>query len=302
MTAFQEEPPAVARQRVRRALRQARQATPMSQGDVAKKLSWSLSKVQRIEAGEVAVSVTDLRALLELYDVADEEVIAQLAADARTSRRQRWVTPPEHRTFLTAGLRQLIQFESQAIEIKAYQPVLVPGVLQTPGVAEVILDFGTNRITDEERRVRFDVRMVRQRRLFERDDGPHYFLILDESVIKRHVGGLAIMAEQLEMLHELAQRPKVHIRVVPFEKGALVGIVAPFQMLRLSDDEHDTVIYLESYIRDHILHDPEEIRYFEKVFEELWGACLTEQATMRAIAAEAAVLRSALDAESRSIE
>jgi hypothetical protein len=273
----------------------------MSQGDVAKKLSWSLSKVQRIEAGEVAVSVTDLRALLDLYDVTDEGVIAQLAVDARTSRRQRWVTPSEHRAFLTPALRQLIQFESQAAEIKAYQPVLVPGVLQTPGVAEAILNFGSNRITDEERRVRFDVRMVRQRRLFERADGPQYFLILDESVIKRHVGGAAVMAEQLEMLHDLARRPEMHIRVVPFEKGALVGIVAPFQMLRLSDDDDDTVIYLESYIKDDILHDPEELRYFKKVFEELWDACLTEEATMRAIAAEAANLRSALDAESRSI-
>src|SRR6266511_4790410 len=106
MAARQEEFPAVARQRVRRALRRARQATPMSQGAVASRLGWSLSKMQRIEGGEVGVSVTDLRALLDVYGVVEPERIERLAEDARISRRQRWVTAPEYREHLTPGLRE----------------------------------------------------------------------------------------------------------------------------------------------------------------------------------------------------
>jgi transcriptional regulator with XRE-family HTH domain len=111
MGAAREEPPAVARQRVRRALRKARQATGLVQGDVAQRLNWSQSKVQRIESGAVGVSVTDLRALLGVYGIRDEALIEQLVKDAAISRRQRWSVPAEHREHLTSGLRQLLQFE-----------------------------------------------------------------------------------------------------------------------------------------------------------------------------------------------
>jgi transcriptional regulator with XRE-family HTH domain len=298
MAALQGEPTAVARQRVRRALRRARQDTTLSQGDVAKKLGWSLSKVQRIEAAEVAVSLTDLRALLEVYGIVDPEVVARLSNDAQVSRRQRWVTPADYREHLTPALRSLLQFESEAVAIRAYQPVLIPGVLQTPAVAEIILSWSTNRITDDQRRVRLDVRMLRRKQTVEDDAGPEYLLILDESVIKRHIGGAKVMAEQLETLAEFAQRPNVRVRVVPLEKGALVGLVEPFQVLSLSDEEDDTVVYREFYNGDQILHDTVDSSEFREIFDQLWAAALGEDATVGRIAAEAAVLRSSTDAES----
>jgi transcriptional regulator with XRE-family HTH domain len=79
----QGESPAVARRRVRLALKRAREALGLSQTAVARKMDWSLSKVQRIEAGDNAVSGTDLRALLDLYQVTDEEEIEQLQEEAR---------------------------------------------------------------------------------------------------------------------------------------------------------------------------------------------------------------------------
>jgi transcriptional regulator with XRE-family HTH domain len=299
MAALQGEPPAVARQRVRRALRQGRQKTPLSQGDVAKKLGWSLSKVQRIEAAEVAVSVTDLRALLDVYGIVDPDMIARLSNDAQVSRRQRWVTPPEYREHLTPSLLSLLQFESEAVAIRAYQNVVIPGVLQTATVAEQVLEWGRSRITDEQRRVRFDVRMERRKQITENPHGPRYLLILDESVIKRPVGPPEVMAEQLEALGEVAQSPNLSVRVVPFEKGAKIGLVDSFQVLNLSDDPDDAVVYRESYNSDRIIDDPAEVRYCRDIFEEMWAASMTEEATARAIAAEAAKLRTQLDDDYR---
>jgi transcriptional regulator with XRE-family HTH domain len=301
MVAFQEDAPAVARQRVRRALRQARQATPLSQGDVAKKLGWSLSKMQRIEAGEVGVSLTDLRALLDVYGISDEAEVARLTVDARTSRRQRWWTAPEYRQHLTPALRQLIQFETGATAITAYQPNYFPGILQTPAVAQSILDSWS--LSDEDRQVRFDVRMMRGKSLIERADGPDYRLVLDESVIKRRIGGSKITAEQLEFVAQAGQRPHIHIRVVPFAKAAYIGALAPFQILDLSHDVDDAVLYREPYKRDEIIHDVAEIAFHRDAFENLWKASLNEQATLRAMVAEAAQLRSSLDYEaSESID
>jgi transcriptional regulator with XRE-family HTH domain len=295
MAATQGEPPAVARQRVRRALREARQAIGLSQGEVAKRLGWSLSKMQRIEGGEVGVSITDLRALLDVYGITDVDEVARLIADAQTSRRQRWVTSREYREHLPPALRQLMQFETEATAIRAYQPVLIPGVLQTPAVAETVLNWNSNAISEDDRRVRFEVRMQRRRQTVENSAGPEYLLILDESVIKRHIGGALVMAEQLEALAEAARRPNICVRLVPFEQSALAGLADAFQILNLSENDDDGVVYRESYDDDRILHDPAEVLYFRKVFEEILAVSLTEAATQRAIVAEAMKLRSSLD-------
>jgi transcriptional regulator with XRE-family HTH domain len=295
MAAFQGEPPAVARQRVRRALRQAREATSISQGDVAKELGWSLSKMQRIEGGEVGVSLTDLRALLQLYGITDEAEIERLRADARISRRQRWLISPEHRKHLSPALRQLIQFEAEATAIKAYQPVLIPGVFQTPAVAKTVLNWNNRAISDENRRVLFDVRMQRRMRTVEDREGPAYQLVLDESVIKRHIGGASVMAEQLEALLYVAELPHISVRLVPFEKSAEAGLADAFEIVTLSDDEDDAVLYRESYESDRIVHDPTEVLYFRKIFDQIVGVALSEEATHRRIAAEAMNLRTLPD-------
>src|SRR5690349_16350604 len=131
MSAEQGELPAVSRRRVRLALRKARENIGLSQGTVARSLSWSLSKLQRIELGEVAVSPTDLRALLDAYGVTDPVVIEPLIAETRTARRERYWNAEENRDRLSPALRQLAQFEVAATRIRVFQPALVPGLLQT---------------------------------------------------------------------------------------------------------------------------------------------------------------------------
>jgi hypothetical protein len=247
----------------------------------------------------VAVSLTDLRALLDVYGVIDPEVIARLSSETHVSRRQRWVTPADYREHLTPALLALLQFESEAVAMRSYQNVVIPGVLQTAAVAEQVLEWGRNRITEDQRRVRFDVRMERRKRITEDPGGPRYLLILDESVIKRHVGGPDVMAEQLDALNLATESRNVSIRVVPFEKGARIGLVDSFQILNLSDDPGDAVVYRETYGSDRIIDEQAEIDYCREIFEEMWAASLTEEATQRAIAAEAAKLRSHLDDDYR---
>jgi transcriptional regulator with XRE-family HTH domain len=295
MGAAKEEPPAVARQRVRRALRKARLAAGLVQGDVARRLNWSLSKVQRIESGDVAVSVTDLRALLGIYGVQDEAVIEQLAGDAAISRRQRWSVPAEYREHLTPGLRQLLQFEDQATAIRAYQPFVVPGVLQTPATAEYLLSWFDKSLTEEDRKVRFDVRMLRAKRITDSEQAPTYLLMLDEAVLSREIGGRATMAEQLESVVDLAQRPNIHLRIVRLAEGGMAGMLGPFTVLDLSEDDHeDTVLYRESHSDDEVTYDPEVVAYYRARFEDLWPRCYDESGSLRLVRAAAAAMRASL--------
>jgi transcriptional regulator with XRE-family HTH domain len=280
--------PAVARQRVRRELRRARRGTELTQTDVARQIGWSLSKVQRIESGEVAVGETDLRALLDLYGVTANDVVTRLSEDARLARRERWSTRPEYRKFLTPGLRRLLQFEVVATQIRAYQPFLLPGVLQTPATAERVINLSGSNLTPDERRVRFELRMRRRKDLIDNPDGPSYYLVIDEAVLLRNIGGDRIVAEQLEDLAEVAaNNPRVVVRIVPLTEGhsARIGMLGPFTLMSLSDDEDDSVLYREAFIDDHLDHDIEVIRPFRDAFERLWELSLPEAATVRAIQA-----------------
>ena len=303
------ESPAVARRRVRLALRRARHATDplLSQSDVARRIGWSLSKVQRIEAGDVTVSGTDLRALLDLYGGFSPEEIEELVEDARISRRQRWWTKPEYREHLTPAVLKLMGFEAEAAEIRAYQPGVVPAVLQTPETAEAILGFWNASLT-EKRRVRHDVRALRQQEIIEREDPPRYYLILDESVLLRDVGGPKIAAEQMDALAAAAQRPAVHIRVVPLARGAFMALLGPFSIVDLDEregrepddaDQEDAVLYREGWNIDDITEDHKLVREHREYFEVLWNQSLDEEVSLRLITARAAVLRSELDRPDR---
>lgn len=296
VSAAHQDPPAVARQRVRRALRAFREASPWSQGEVASKLGWSLSKMQRIEGGEVAISVTDLLALLDVYQVDDEALIGRLVADTKTARRQRYVTAPDHRRYLTPALLELMQFEQRAVSIKTYQPHSYPGVLQTPAVAELILAAWQDRLTPDQRRVRYETRMARRTTILNRPANElEYFVILDESVINRRFGDDTTTAEQLDDLATIAERRNMHVRVVPFFDGEYTRSLSSFHILRVSDSDGDAILYSESNDRDELIKEPADVAYYDQAFDAVWRRSLAEDRTLRFLSSRSAALRVQID-------
>jgi transcriptional regulator with XRE-family HTH domain len=288
------ESPAVARRRVRLALRGAREERGLTQGQVAKALDWSLSKVQRIESGEVSVSTTDLRALLAYFKIEDSDLVDQLMDDARTSRRQRWYTDSTYREHLTPGTLLLLQFESEATAIRSFALTLIPGLVQTPAYAKVALETATAVLSAEQRRVRYEVRMRRREQVLDRPDPPEYLLLLDESALWREIGGARVTAEQLEALLDLAGRPDVHIRVIPFAEAAAVALLGPFTVFDIGE-ERDAVLYREGYDQDEIIQADGHVQHHREIFEALWARSLDEPASERLIRARAASLLSSLD-------
>jgi hypothetical protein len=133
--------------------------------------------------------------------------------------------------------------------------------------------------------------------VIDRPNGPDYFLILDEAVIKRRFAGAKVTAEQLEDIIEVAQRPHIHIRIVPLARGADMAPVGSFIIVDLGEESDDSVLYREYYDRDELLHDNDAVEFHRSVFERLWGISRDETATLRAFIAEAAQLRSSLDNE-----
>lgn len=266
--------------------------TPGSR-EVAERLGWSLSKVQRIEIGAATVSVTDLRALAELYDAFAPDRLADLANAARIARRSRWSIAPEYQRYLTPALIDLMGYEAKATVTKAYQPVLVPGVLQTPEMADYILNYWQGVIGEEQRRVRHEVRMLRRRQIVERAGAADYRLVLDESVLGRNIGGRRLWAAQMEELEKLVGLSAVHIRVLPLSKGGVMGLLGPFAVIGLEED--DAVVYRETWDKDEVVDDVTVVGDHDRYFESMWAEALPEDATARLIRATAASLRADLD-------
>jgi transcriptional regulator with XRE-family HTH domain len=292
------ESPAVARRRLRLALRRAREAKSLTQGEVAKRLDWSLSKVNRIESGEVTISSTDLQALLRLFDITDDETVAKLIADARASRRRGWWDEPVYRQHLTPATMQMLQFETEASAIRVFQPVLIPGVLQTHDYASFIMNFFTEDLDEATRRARLDIRMQRYAQVFGRSDPPDYFLLLDESVLYRQMGGPRVMSEQLGELLVHIRKPRIRLRVLEMPDAITLTMLGQFTIFDLGDEEN-AVLYHESIIQDEIVHNPDLIRFHRQHFDQKWEQAMDEDASARFIELRAAEMRSSIDRRPR---
>jgi transcriptional regulator with XRE-family HTH domain len=284
--------PAAARRRLRFALRAARDTAQLTQADVAERLEWSVSKVNRIENGEVTISATDLRALMELLGVTDPATADQLTTWARTARSRGWSDNPEFRAHLTPALRQLIQYEAEATAIRCFQPTVMPGALQTPEYARSILDFWVE-LPDETRAARQAVRAERRARLFERPGRPLFLLLLDESVVQRQVGGPAVMADQLRSLLAMIRDGELILRIVPLVHGANLGPTGGFMILDLEDYEN-AILYREIGLDDDNIRDDDTVAHYRRAFERMWDVALSPEQSNALIEGQAAVLNASI--------
>jgi transcriptional regulator with XRE-family HTH domain len=275
------ESPAVARRRLRLALRRVREAQRVTQSQIAEALEWSLSKVNRIESGDVTISNTDLRALLEFLGVTDAAVIEHLTDQARASRQRGWWDQPQYREHLTPSTLQLLQFESEATAIRTFQPTLFPGLLQTREYAAAILDVFADAPGGAAPDVRLAARMRRRAQLLERPDPPTYYVVVEESVVQRHVGGRPVMVGQLRSIIDTSHSSAAIIRVLPLARGA-PSMLGAFTIFDLGDEEN-AVLYREYVVGDEIVESPEDIRRYRQMFEQIWDNSLSDEESVRLI-------------------
>jgi transcriptional regulator with XRE-family HTH domain len=288
----QRESPAVARRRLRLGLRRLREASGLTQSEVADRLKVSLSKVARIELGESSVSNADLQALLRVFDVTDEKQSAELNRHWEAARARAWWDDSRYRTHVTPGTIELLQFESDARTIYTFHPTLVPGIVQTPAYSEAILALWPDLPTAE-RDIRLDFRMRLREHVLDRPDRPGLVLIIDESVLSREVGGPRLMIEQMRDLLAVGGDERIAIHVLPLAPFAVLSLEAPFVLLEMGDE--DFVLYKESTLTDELLDNPDVVARYRGIVKQMLAKSLSVDASMRLIEAKAATLASALD-------
>jgi transcriptional regulator with XRE-family HTH domain len=267
--------PAVQRRRLRAELRRVRQEAGETQEQVAVAMDWSLSKLIRIENGSVGISTNDLKVLLGHYGIAADDRVKELIELARAARERSWWNM--YKDVASPRLLQYTEYEAAAMIARNFEPLLIPGLLQTEEYArEVIKEFSRHPPKDRLDAL-LSLRLKRQKLLKRTEPPPWFFFILDEGVVRRLVGSKDVMDGQIRHLIELASRDNVTIEVVPFSAGINHGMQGPFIVLEFPEAEDDDVLYLESTRGDLINRDdPEEILVYREIFEELRHMSLGE--------------------------
>lgn len=246
--------PLLYQRRLRTELLTARLKKELTQQQVADAMEWSLSKVNRIEKAKSGISTNDLKALLRLYEITDEEQTEELVAMARAARQTPWWRR-RYSEVASKELLDLIDYESASSSISQFETIFVPGILQTEDYASAILHvFHGDKYAPERLAALVDLRTRRRELLTRRDT--KFSLVMDESVIHRVVGGPSVMRQQLETLVASAELPNVTIRIVPFTVGSYPGMKGSFELVEFDDMPDENIVFVEEQSGSFFDEDP----------------------------------------------
>lgn len=221
----------------------------LTQEQVAEELEWSGSKLIRIEGGRSAITKVDLDALLNRYGITSESTRERLQALNRGARDRGWWV--KYRNDIAPTYLEYVGLEAGASFIRQFESGFVPGLLQTPEYAEAVTvkSVDPERVDAAQIEKIVGLRLQRQSELEQRSVPPRRYYVVDEAVIRRHIGiskDPAIMPHQLRSIADKAERDVlITVRVMPFKAGAHRGLPGPFTLLEF-DGELADVLYIDA--------------------------------------------------------
>jgi hypothetical protein len=279
--------PTLRRRRLSAVLRRLRAEDGRAAKEVAEVLEWPPSKLTHMERNEWKLPrVQDIRVLLDVYGVTDERQRDELVRLARDARQRGWWHP--YRDMISERYSTYIGLEAEASALLTYQPMIVPGLLQTDDYARALMRSGSARIDADEIERRVEVRVERQQ-ILTGQDPVSLWAVIDEAALRRPVGGPETMSAQLAYLHKAAQTSHVTLQMIPFASGAHAGVgKGSFTILQFPSEMDRDAVYLDNFAGELFIEDAEDVDRFHVAFRHLVGAALSPVDTLKLLAAEMA--------------
>ncbi|MFI7596388.1 helix-turn-helix domain-containing protein [Actinoplanes sp. NPDC049681] len=262
--------PTIRRRRLGAELRRYRDAAGVTIEVVADRLGCSPSKVSRIETGHTSATPRDVKDMLDIYGVAGA-ASDELVQIAREARQKGWWHP-----FSTVLTGAYVGLEAAAKSIRAYEQQVVPGLLQTDKYAIAMIRAARLGDSEQEIEQRVRVRMARQALLIQ-DDPIDLWVVLDEAVLSRPVGGDEVMRDQLLRLAEMTELPNVTLQILPFAVGAHAGMDGTFAILDFPDAEDPNVVFAENATGGLFLEKTDELRKYNSIFDTIRATALSPE-------------------------
>jgi transcriptional regulator with XRE-family HTH domain len=236
------------------------------------------SEVRRVRTeagmsqGQVAKEAHSTQAMISYIELARRVPTAQLAGDLDrvfgTGGHFQRLHPLVLRYAYPSWYLPIVQIEGDATSIRSFQGQIIPGLLQTEEYARAV--FGTVRPDTLEDLVA--ARMSRQA-LFERESPPRAWFVVDEQVLRRNIGGVAVMRAQLERLLVAGSAPRTVIQVIPERVAAHPGLEGPFAIFTLP--EVSDVLYVDGFSQGRMGLDSAEVASAAHAYDLLRAVSLS---------------------------
>jgi transcriptional regulator with XRE-family HTH domain len=247
-------------------LRRLREAKGITLEEAGHKIRASHSKMSRLELGRVGFKDRDVADLLTEYGVHDEQERDMLRALARQANAQGWWHV--YADIMASWFEAYVGLEEAASTVRTYEVQFVPGLLQTEAYARAVTMLGYADAPAEEIERRVKLRMARQR-LLHVDDPLQLWAVVDEALLRRPLGGPAVMREQVQHLIEVTAMRNVTLQVIPFHSGGHAAAGGPFSILRFAEPDLPDVVYLEQLTSALYLDKRDEVDHYLAVMERL---------------------------------
>ena len=257
-------------------LRELRNAKNMTVEMVAKELLCSPTKISRAETGVRRVSLRDVRDLCRIYDV-DAETIDELMELARDAYRPGWWT-----RYDDLKINPLIGMEQSATAITAFGMYFFPALLQSEDYARAIIKGIAPKIEESILDQRVNARMERQG-LLQEAMPPRYRVVLDEAVLRRHIGGPAVMRAQLDRVLTLMREGKTMVQVIPYPVGAYGAIDSNFTYLEFAGTKLPDLVFVETLVSQLYIERSEEVDRYGEALDYLRDAALNPSDSVKKI-------------------
>ncbi|MGW0734680.1 helix-turn-helix domain-containing protein [Streptomyces sp. NPDC002851] len=257
-------------------LQELRQHAGLKREEAAKVLRVAPATVRRMETAEVTLKIPYLQLLLKAYGVEDEEAEAFVDLAEEANRPGWW---QRYHDILPGWFSMYVSLEGAASLIRSYEPHFVPGLLQTEEYARAVMRSGAvgqTRPEDIERHVA--LRMQRQD-LLTGDEAPRLWAVLDETVLRRPVGGPGVLRAQVDRLLEATESPQVTLQIAEFAKGHHPGTYGPFTLFRFAVPELPDMVYTEYLTGAVYLDRRAEVVTYLEVMDRMAAQAATAQRT-----------------------
>lgn len=264
-------------------LRRLREASGLTLTEVVSRIGISESFLSRIEKGKRVPSPEDVSALLVIYGVTGEERQELLTLAKKAIQPGLW----QRQGSFEARFATLKLLESRATSLIEFQPLVIPGLLQTMPYAEAIVrDVGMFGDQEEiEKRV---VGRIHRQAVLRQYGAPTLLAIVGETALRPLIGGRRVMRDQLRYLVEAAGRQNIKLRVVPTSAGGHPGLDGGF--VRLGFDDRAGVVFLPSRTSSLFLEESSEVSAYDRTIVELMSVALSTEDSVRLVAEMAATL------------
>ncbi|MFF3503747.1 Scr1 family TA system antitoxin-like transcriptional regulator [Streptomyces sp. NPDC003247] len=211
--------PTARRTRLGTELRKMREHAGMTTTQAASLLGTSSGQLSNIEVARFGVSADRIRVMARIYSCTDPALTEALAEMTGDRKRGWW---EEYREILPPRLLDLAEIEHYGTHLHAAHSMHVPGLLQTVDYAREIFRQAVPEMSPPEIEHRISFRVKRQTVLY-RDDAVPYRAVIHEAALRMKFGGPNVTRAQLRHLVEMCDRPRVTIRVIPFDAGSYPG-------------------------------------------------------------------------------